>query len=65
MRETPTRITVPMPPALATELREIAEATGLPEAALMRQGAIRLIAEFRETGAVMSQVLPERSAIPA
>jgi hypothetical protein len=61
--KTTARYTVPMPADQATELEEIADRTGLPVAALLRQGAVRIINEFRDAGSVTSQALePVQSA---
>jgi hypothetical protein len=57
MKETPTRFTVPMPAEQGRELEEIAARTGLPVAVLLRQGAVRIIQEFRQTAAVSSVAL--------
>jgi hypothetical protein len=51
------RYTVPMAAEVAGELEEIADRTGLPVAALLRQGAVRIINEFRGAGSVTSQAL--------
>ena len=59
MRETPTRFTVPMPAEQGKELEDIAAKTGLPVAVLLRQGAVRIIQEFRTTAAVSSMALEQ------
>lgn len=60
--EKPSRYTVPMPGDQAAELEDIADRTGLPVAALLRQGAVRVILEFRETKSVSSQALEPLTA---
>jgi hypothetical protein len=48
-----------MPAEQGKELEDIAAKTGLPVAVLLRQGAVRIIQEFRTTAAVSSMALEQ------
>jgi hypothetical protein len=54
-----------MPGEQGEELEMISEKTGLPIAVLLRQGAVRIIQEFRDQGLVSSRALEAREEQPA
>lgn len=58
----PARVTVPLSDELDAELKDISDRTDIPLAGLLRQGAVRIVKEFRESGSVVAQELPDRSA---